>query len=253
MHLPLLSVITVCLNAELTLKRAIKSVESSSYPNLEYIIIDGGSTDGTLQIIDEFRNVITKVISEPDEGISDALNKGIARSTGEFHYLLHADDELFPNGLNALYEGIAPEAMVVGGRVAVMDKTRLIRIFRSQPEKLPCKMALPHMGCLIRKSAWNAAGHYDCRRKIAMDHLLMLRILKLYGISAFSKIEDVVARHNVGGISAKQLNLGFAEVRDNLLEEGYGFLHANYAFSMLVLKGILARHLVRPAQYEETC
>ena len=97
------------------------------------------------------------------------------------------------------------------------------------------------MGSLIRKDAWEALGRYDTRRKIAMDHLLMLRILMRYGLSGFSVVDTVVANYSLGGVSDRQVAVGFREVRDNLLEEGIGRLSANKAYLELMIKSRIAR------------
>ncbi|MDR1377034.1 MAG: glycosyltransferase, partial [Synergistaceae bacterium] len=90
------SIVTVCLNAAPTLEQALKSVLAQPYPHLEYIVIDGGSTDGTLRILDKYKDRLTRVISEPDGGIYDAFNKGIALATGDIVGLLNADDQYAP-------------------------------------------------------------------------------------------------------------------------------------------------------------
>ncbi|HEY9194869.1 MAG TPA: glycosyltransferase family 2 protein, partial [Mucilaginibacter sp.] len=91
------SLITVVYNAANTLARCIDSVISQNHPDIEYIIIDGGSTDGTLQVIDQYRDFVNVVVSEPDKGIYDAMNKGIRRATGDIVGTLNADDALADN------------------------------------------------------------------------------------------------------------------------------------------------------------
>jgi len=87
-----ISIITVCFNSEATIRDTIESVLTQDYADLEYIIIDGASTDGTLEIIDEYRDRIATVVSEPDTGIYDAMNKGIAKATGDVVGILNSDD-----------------------------------------------------------------------------------------------------------------------------------------------------------------
>ena len=88
----LISIITVCLNAVETIETTIRSVLQQTYKNVEYIVIDGGSTDGTLQIIEKYRNDISILISEKDEGIYDAMNKGIELARGDYIGIINADD-----------------------------------------------------------------------------------------------------------------------------------------------------------------
>ncbi|HRP58868.1 MAG TPA: glycosyltransferase family 2 protein, partial [Vicingus sp.] len=89
---PKVSIITVCYNSEKTIEDTIKSVANQSYPNIEYIVIDGGSTDNTLAIIDKYKDKISTVISEKDHGIYDAINKGIKLATGDIIANLNSDD-----------------------------------------------------------------------------------------------------------------------------------------------------------------
>ena len=101
---PTISAITICKNSAATIERALLSVTSSAYPKLQYVIVDGGSTDGTLAVIERHRAHVAKLVSEPDGGISEALNKAIALSDGEYHIIVHADDELLPGALERLGE-----------------------------------------------------------------------------------------------------------------------------------------------------
>jgi glycosyltransferase involved in cell wall biosynthesis len=243
---PDISIITVCRNARHSIERAIGSVINCAYRNFEYVVVDGNSTDGTQEIIERHRSHIHKYVSEPDAGISDALNKAVGMSEGRFHIIVHADDELLPGGLARLAERAAAiDAAVVSGSVLVMNEGRVVREFRPQPQKLRQKMSVPHMGSLIAKSAWQAAHGYDVRRKLAMDHLLMLRILREAGLGAFAVVDQAVARYFMGGASYLQMDRGFREVRDNLLETGAGAVTANLAYLQLLARSRLARLLGR--------
>ena len=103
---PLVSVITVCRNAATTVERTVRSVLAQSYKPLEYIIVDGGSTDGTLDIIRRNRRKIARIVSEPDRGISDAFNKGIRLSRGAYVHLLNADDWMEPDTISRGVEAL---------------------------------------------------------------------------------------------------------------------------------------------------
>jgi glycosyltransferase involved in cell wall biosynthesis len=238
-----ISVITICKNAVRTIERAIRSVVSCSYPQLEYVVVDGQSTDGTLEVVQKYRDRITTLISEPDRGISDALNKAITLTTSRYHILVHADDILLPSGLRTLAAAAesSPGADVICGRVEVMCADVKVRDFIPEPAKLTRKMSVPHMGALVRKDAWQLAGGYDARRRVAMDHLLMLRILLRHGVGAFHVVDEVVARYSLGGVSDRLALQGFRELRDNLIEEGCGRFAANTAYCTLFLKSRIAR------------
>lgn len=243
---PLISVVTICKNSAGTIGRTLASVAACSYPRLQYVIVDGGSSDGTLEVVATFRPRVDKLVSEPDRGISDALNKAIALTDGEYHILVHADDELLPGALEGLAEAAMDcGAQVICGTVEVVSNDRIVRIFRPRPEKLRWKMSIPHMGALVRREAWSAVGGYDLRRKIAMDHLFMLKILRRFGLNGFRSVDRTVARYSLGGISDRQVMSGFRELRENLIEQGAGRVHAYQAYWTLVAKARLLRVLGR--------
>ena len=119
---PKISIITVTLNSERTLEETIKSILSQDYPNIEYLVIDGGSIDGTLEIIDKYASQISYTISEKDKGISDAFNKGIKRATGEIVGIINSDDLLLPGALFKLAECYDKNVDVYRGNVVVYDE-----------------------------------------------------------------------------------------------------------------------------------
>ena len=107
MAYPKITIITACLNAARTVEATIRSVLDQNYPNLEYIIIDGVSTDGTLEIVDKYEDKITKIVSEPDKGIYDAFNKGISLATGDLIGILNADDFYAPWTMTTIQKAFA--------------------------------------------------------------------------------------------------------------------------------------------------
>lgn len=241
---PVISVVTICKNAVRTIERALTSVINSGYPALQYIIVDGGSTDGTLDVIERYRKHLYKFISEPDNGISDALNKAVALTDTDYHIVIHADDELLPEAIHklAMPARVTPSP-VVCGKAIVISGAKVIRVFEPQPKKLTQKMSIPHMGALIRKDAWQTVGGYDLRKRIAMDHLFMLKILKHYGLQGFTTIDTVVARYALGGVSDHFALNGFREVRENLIEMGISRPYADYAYAVLRAKYMLTNFM----------
>ena len=116
------SIITVCYNSAKTIKRTIKSVAEQDYEEIEYIIIDGGSTDGTLDIIDRYKDKISVLVSEPDEGIYDAMNKGIARATGDIIGFMNSDDWYADGAIVAIAEAFKKtEAEIVYGKTIISE------------------------------------------------------------------------------------------------------------------------------------
>lgn len=96
---PKISIITACYNSEQTIEQTIQSVLGQTYENIEYIIIDGASTDRTMEVVEKYRDKIDKIVSEPDEGIYDAFNKGVSKSTGTIVHFLNAGDYYLDNGV----------------------------------------------------------------------------------------------------------------------------------------------------------
>ncbi len=114
---PKVTIITVAYNAQATIEATILSVLAQSYKSLEYIIIDGGSTDGTLQIIKKYEDKISKYISEPDKGIADGFNKGIALATGDWIGMINADDQYTPNAVEVMMNNISKHDDVCCGNI----------------------------------------------------------------------------------------------------------------------------------------
>lgn len=171
-----ISIITVCYNSPF-LEECIKSVLDQTYGNLEYIIVDGGSTDGTLEVIEKYKNQISKWISEKDSGISEAMNKGLKRATGDYIYFLHSDDYL-------LSERSIEKA------VKAMDFSKDINAFSvlyGQPgnfRKMNSKPFGPltyfktnfmHQGVFCHRRVFRKIGGFDESIKITMDYDFFLR------------------------------------------------------------------------------
>ena len=186
---PTISIVTPCLNAAATIGRTLDSVASQSYPGIEHIVVDGGSTDGTLEILAQFPGV--KVISEPDEGLSDAVNKGIALSTGELVGWLNADDWYLPGALAAVAE--AAEAnpgaeWFTGGCPIVDGKGNKIRggvtaykNFLLGRYSFPLYLSQNFISCpatFIRASALEAVGPLRLDYSYSMDYDLFLRLAR---------------------------------------------------------------------------
>ena len=167
-QLPLVSIITVCLNTEKTIRRTIESVIAQTYGNIEYIIVDGGSTDRTLEIIGEYRSHVGLLISEPDQGIGDAFNKGIARSSGEYIQLLNADDFMPPEKIAISVGRLVRhgDAAFVFGDMLVIDGsgTTLYRLHGDPDYASSIACLVPrvnHPTFLVRRSVYEKHGVFD--------------------------------------------------------------------------------------------
>ena len=175
---PRISIITITYNSAKHLEEAILSVINQPYQNKEYIIIDGGSTDGTLDIIYNYRDQIDYFVSEPDKGISDAFNKGIRAATGNIIGICNADDQLAHNCMSILAENYEKD-------VDIYRMNEVVKNFKTGEEFLTKPTLVYghrlmnhytcHMGCFVTKAAYEKYGMYDVELMIQMDTDLLCR------------------------------------------------------------------------------
>jgi len=202
---PKVSIITICYNSEKTIETAIKSVLNQSYPNVEYIIIDGGSSDGTKEIIKKFDSHITNWISERDAGIYDAFNKGIGLASGDVIGIVNSDDFLEPNAIAQVAEAFQRniDADVVYGKVRIIDETNSIQYVLGQGGDLYARrylmMPVPHPSTFITKRSYEQLGNYKTEFPIASDYELILRFMSKQ--LKFLFIDTVLSNMRIGGIS----------------------------------------------------
>lgn len=203
-----ISIITVCYNSEATIADTLRSVTSQDHPELEYIVIDGGSTDGTLQIIEQYRSRITRVLSEKDEGIYFALNKGIALATGEVCGILHSDD-FYPSPaiLSRVCKTFATaNTQSVYGDLQYVsrnDSEKVQRYWRSgeYTDGLFLKGWMPpHPAFFIKTDCYRQYGAFNTTLRSAADYELMLRMLHKHKIST-TYLPEVLVKMRTGGKS----------------------------------------------------
>ena len=202
------SIITVCYNSAETIESTIQSVLEQDYGNIEYIIIDGKSTDTTLQIIDKYKLQLSKLISEKDEGIYFAINKGIALASGEIIAILHADDFYSNSHVIAKVVKTFEEQNVdtIYGDLQYVDRvdTSIVkRNWRSGEYKdgLFLKGWMPpHPAFFVRKTCYEKYGKFNTMLRSAADYELMLRFLHKYKCST-AYIPEVLVKMRIGGKS----------------------------------------------------
>ncbi len=202
MEKPRISIITVCYNSEKYIEECIKSVVNQPYLNKEYLVIDGGSTDGTLAIIERYKEMIDYFVSEPDCGISDAFNKGIAASTGDIIGIINSDDKLEEDALSIVAEEFDPEIDVYRGICKVWnDQTNFI--FFEKPTMywplIPIKMRGAHPATFVSSSAYNKYGVFDKALRYSMDIDLFIRLSQQKAIHKY--INKPLATFRLGGVS----------------------------------------------------
>ena len=175
------SVITVCLNSEKTIRRTIESVLSQTYNNIEYIIVDGLSTDSTVAIVNEYISMGNSIIfsSEKDSGIYDAMNKGIAKSTGEIISIINSDDWVEKDAISEVVNeyirlGKPDKAIIYGAMRLFEGKKEKYSVFYNH-EFLPVEM-INHSASFVTKSVYNTYGVFNPQYKIASDYDFMLRL-----------------------------------------------------------------------------
>jgi len=207
-----ISVIVPVLNMERTIARTMRSLVEQRYPNVEIIVVDGQSTDQTLAQLAPFEDEISGVISEPDDGLYYAVNKGLDRATGDIIGILNGDDyymhprvlDLYADKFENTHIGIA------FGDLEYFPPSRpdkTIRTYSSRKftrEKLRLGWMPPHPTTFIRRSVYDTIGKYSTDYNISSDFEFLIRALWLHGIE-FDRIDSVVVRMQYGGLSTKGL------------------------------------------------
>jgi glycosyltransferase involved in cell wall biosynthesis len=178
-ELPLVSVITAVFNGQEFLTNCLSSVSSQDYPNIEHLVLDGGSTDGTLDILRRHSDQIAYWKSEPDKGVYDAWNKGLQKAQGQWICFLGADDELLPGAVSAYMELATenPKAEYLSSRVKWVQVSGGHRII-GQPwdwKEFARWMCTAHVGSMHSRSLYNRLGNYDTSYRSAADYELLLR------------------------------------------------------------------------------
>ncbi len=183
-----LSIITVCYNAESTISDCLQSVIDQNYSDIEHIVIDGGSTDATVKVINEYSTRVTTLISEPDNGIYDAMNKGLRLATGDVVGFLNADDFYATNDvLESVAECFLESRVdVVYGDLCYVKRskpTEIVRYWRSseyKPGKFERGWVPPHPTFFVTRNLYEqAGGYYDTDFKLAADFELIVRYLSV--------------------------------------------------------------------------
>ena len=204
-----ISVITVCRNAENTVEETILSVVNQAYDSIEYIIIDGASTDNTVNIVEKYRDKISYFISEPDSGIYNAMNKGIKVATGDILYFLNANDSLYDNyvleNIVKIYEK-NKNIDIVFGDVLFVDKEKnksWIRKYNYRDKLFFIRDNLCHQVIFYRKKVFYNCGFYDENYKIIADYDFNVRAFIVNGHKS-KYIKIPIAKFERGGLSTSK-------------------------------------------------
>ncbi|MFA0409765.1 glycosyltransferase family 2 protein [Vibrio splendidus] len=206
------SVITATYNSSKTVLDTLKSLNEQTYSDIEYIIIDGGSSDNTVSVIKEHCSKVASIVSEPDKGIYDALNKGISAATGDIVGFLHSDDLLaYPDAIKELVETLQREKTQAVYAdleyVSKGDTSKVIRKWTSgafEKQKLRSGWMPPHPTFFMKRDLYIKHGMFDLDLKIAADYDSLLRYLWINNVTA-SYLPKVVTKMRVGGASNRSL------------------------------------------------
>ena len=223
------SIVTIVYNNAETIRMAVESVLEQTHPRIQHVVIDGGSTDGTLEILEEYRDRLGVLVSGPDEGLYDALNKGIARSTEDIIGFVHADDLLAgPDALAAVAEGFSSSGSnAVYGDVERFkndDPNSIFRFWKGgeyNPRMLKRGWMPPHTGFFAYRRVYEAIGDFNCSFRIAADYDWLLRFMTS-DLSSMTYLPKVIVKMREGGVSNSSLR--------NILDkskEDYRALRAN--------------------------
>jgi len=199
------SIITVCYNSARTIEQTIQSVVNQSYKNVEYIIIDGGSTDGTLNLIRKYAGKIAYWVSEPDNGIFDAMNKGIRAATGDVIGIINSDDWY---GLDTVRDAVNyfmehEEAQVVHGNTQFVNRDgEFCYLKRGDVEPKEIMYHMPsHPAFFVKKQIYSQYGCFDCQYKIAADYDFLMRLY--HHKIMFHYMPGILAYFRIGGTNSR--------------------------------------------------
>ncbi|MFI4937112.1 MAG: glycosyltransferase family 2 protein [Candidatus Berkiellales bacterium] len=251
MHKPLtLSIVTVCYNSARTIEETLSSVLSQDYPHVQYIVVDGASTDGTLEVLKRYEDRIHTIISEPDEGIYHAMNKGISRATGDVVGLLNADDlYAHPRVISAIAEAFHnSEIDACYGDLVYFkenDPNKIHRYWRSNafiPGSFAKGWSPAHPTFFVRKAIYDRYGFFDTRYSMGNDIELMMRFLEKHRINSLY-LGIVLVKMRLGGVSNQSIK--------NIIEQNKNVVQAarDLGIPISVLQFIGCKLLNRISQF----
>lgn len=207
--LPKVSIVTVCYNSAKTIVDTLESVRSQTHPNIEHIVVDGGSDDGTMEIVADHRQSLGPVISEPDNGLYDAMNKGIRMASGDIVGILNSDD-FYENDevITAIVEAFQADQTldIVFGDVVFVTPPNLKTVSRFyhaghfRPWKLRFGWMPPHPATFVKKAVYEQYGEYRLDMKISADYEMFVRWLVSARLN-YRWLDRVIVRMRAGGVS----------------------------------------------------
>ena len=207
-----ISIITVVWNNKNTIKYAIDSVLNQTYKDIEYIVVDGKSTDGTVEIVQSYGDKISKFISEKDNGIYDAMNKGLKLATGDIVGILNSDDfymrdDVIEKVVNVFVENNVESVFADLVYVKPDNSEKVVRYYDSShfsPEKFAYGWMPAHPTFFVKREMYERYGYFKTDYKIAADYELLTRFLARYGVS-YHYLQMPIVKMRLGGVSTSSL------------------------------------------------
>lgn len=217
-----ISIITITYNSLKTLPRALESVQSQTYPDIEHIIVDGASTDGTREMIEAYAAKHKNVhwVSEKDNGIYDALNKGLRMATGDVIGFLHSDDVLYSSdSIGQIVDALeSSQADVAYGDLQYCNGDKVVRRWKSNafdPRALKFGWMPPHPTLYVRREVYEQVGKYDEWFRISADYDMILRIFTAGYKTCY--IPEVLVKMNTGGASNKNTKARLSKTQEDFI------------------------------------
>lgn len=207
-----ISIITPAFNSVQTISRTMDAVSGQTVPPFEYIIVDGGSSDGTVELARN-HDATTMVISEPDEGIADAFNKGIMLAQGDVIGIINADDWYEPDALEhclRCFEGSSDKIDVMHGLIRYWSADCRTEVFFPNEGAMLKEMTMNHPTVFVRRAAYEKWGSFLSQYRYAMDYELLLRFM--IGGARFEQVDAVISNMSRGGVSDTEWYKAYAEV-----------------------------------------
>lgn len=228
-----ISIITITYNSAKTVQRALASVQEQTYPDIEHVIVDGASTDGTKEIIEAYaaKHKNVRWVSEKDNGIYDALNKGIGMATGDVIGFLHSDDKLYsPDSIGQIAAAfLTSETDVVYGDLQYCNGDRVIRRWKSNafnPRALKYGWMPPHPTVYVRREVYQQVGPYDEWFRISADYDMMLRIFSAHYHTCY--IPEVLVSMETGGASNRNTKARLSKTQEDYIALKKNHVGAGY-------------------------
>tara|TARA_B100000809_G_scaffold46738_1_gene41146 strand:- start:11995 stop:12795 length:801 start_codon:yes stop_codon:yes gene_type:complete len=231
---PLVSIITVVYNGEVHIEESIKSVVAQTYSNIEYIIIDGLSSDGTLDIIKKYESKITQIVSEKDTGIYNAMNKGLGLANGEIIAILNADDYYYPETIELVVNQFEEdEAAVVYGDLTKLRALNNKEYFKAiQPNISLMEQTMPifHPATFVKKKVYDKVGGFNEKYQLSADYDFIYKTYKA-GFQ-FKYLPKALTVFRIGGATATNCKT---------YEEGYQILKSYQSPYANKMKGLIGK------------